>query len=140
MITIKQLPLDGPPQQEVQINTIFGIGSSHSERLWSNSELGTELPVLSARLRGSDSSKPNRRQHYPQLKRSTCSNHHAVNAEHSLKGLAATGIGAIDCGRHVMKRPQAVGDLLSGIALPHSDISLKGISYKSIYHVMHVFC
>ena len=26
----------------------------------------------------------------------------------------------------------------SGIALPHSDISLKGISYKSIYHVIYI--
>jgi hypothetical protein len=26
----------------------------------------------------------------------------------------------------------------SGLALPHSDISLKGTSYKSIYHVIYV--
>jgi len=27
----------------------------------------------------------------------------------------------------------------AGLALPHSDISLKGISYESIYHVIYVF-
>jgi hypothetical protein len=48
------------------------------------------------------------------LQLSTCSNHNAVNAERSMKGLAATGIGAVDCARHDMKRPIAVGDLLKG--------------------------
>jgi hypothetical protein len=43
-----------------------------------------------------------------------CSNHNAVNAECSAKGLATTGLGAVDCGRHNMKHPQAVGDLLMG--------------------------
>ncbi|KAF5384117.1 hypothetical protein D9615_003278 [Tricholomella constricta] len=42
---------------------------------------------------------------------STCSNHKAVDAERSAKGLAATGIGTIDCARHDVKRPQSVGDL-----------------------------
>jgi hypothetical protein len=31
-----------------------------------------------------------------------------------MKGLAATGIGAVDCARHDMKQPLAVGDLLIG--------------------------
>jgi len=31
-----------------------------------------------------------------------------------MKGLAATGIGAVDCTRHDMKHPIAVGDLLKG--------------------------
>ncbi|KAF5375506.1 hypothetical protein D9615_009182 [Tricholomella constricta] len=42
---------------------------------------------------------------------STCSNHKAVDAEHSTKGLAATGVGTIDCAHHDVKRPKSVGDL-----------------------------
>lgn len=45
---------------------------------------------------------------------STCSNHNAVNAERSMKGLAATGVGTVDCARHDIKRPNAVGDLQKG--------------------------
>ncbi|KAF8883132.1 hypothetical protein BD779DRAFT_1444238, partial [Infundibulicybe gibba] len=45
---------------------------------------------------------------------STCSNHSAVNASRSAKGLAATGVGTIDCARHDMKRPSSVGDLQEG--------------------------
>ncbi|KAF9463292.1 hypothetical protein BDZ94DRAFT_1321830 [Collybia nuda] len=42
---------------------------------------------------------------------STCSNHKAVDAERSTKGLAATGVGTIDCARHDVKQPISVGDL-----------------------------
>ncbi|KAF9462252.1 hypothetical protein BDZ94DRAFT_1322782 [Collybia nuda] len=42
---------------------------------------------------------------------STCSNHKAVDAERSNKGLAATGVGTVDCARHDVKRPRSVGDL-----------------------------
>ncbi|KAF8871631.1 hypothetical protein BD779DRAFT_1453711, partial [Infundibulicybe gibba] len=45
---------------------------------------------------------------------STCSNHNAVNAERSTRGLAATGVGTIDCARHDMKLPKSVGDLQKG--------------------------
>ena len=31
-----------------------------------------------------------------------------------MQGLAATGVGVVDCARHDMKRPLAVGDLLKG--------------------------
>jgi Kyakuja-Dileera-Zisupton transposase len=31
-----------------------------------------------------------------------------------MKGLAATGVGAVDCARHDMKHLLAVGDLLKG--------------------------
>ncbi|KAF8873430.1 hypothetical protein BD779DRAFT_1613676 [Infundibulicybe gibba] len=44
----------------------------------------------------------------------TCSNHSAVNASRLAKGLAATGVGTIDCARHDMKRPSSVGDLQEG--------------------------
>jgi len=48
------------------------------------------------------------------LQRSTCSNHNAVNAERSMKGLAATGVGAVDCARHDVKHPVSVTDLHRG--------------------------
>ncbi|KAG1853790.1 hypothetical protein C8R48DRAFT_610437 [Suillus tomentosus] len=48
--------------------------------------------------------------------KSTCSSHNAVNmAETKLsQGLAATGVGTVDCARHNMKRPNGVGDLQKG--------------------------
>jgi hypothetical protein len=47
---------------------------------------------------------------------STCNAHNAINkAENrNVHGLAATGIGGIDCTRHDMKRSCAVGDLQKG--------------------------
>ncbi|KAF8877970.1 hypothetical protein BD779DRAFT_1677037 [Infundibulicybe gibba] len=45
---------------------------------------------------------------------STCSNHAAVNADRSGKGLAASGVGTVDCARHDGKRPTSVGDLQRG--------------------------
>ncbi|KAG2112875.1 hypothetical protein DEU56DRAFT_874348 [Suillus clintonianus] len=48
--------------------------------------------------------------------KSTCSSHNAVNSADtkSSHGLAATGLGTIDCARHNMKLLTAVGDLQKG--------------------------
>ncbi|KAG2358779.1 hypothetical protein BDR07DRAFT_1452576 [Suillus spraguei] len=48
--------------------------------------------------------------------KSTCSNHNAVNMAEtkSSQGLAATGVGTVDCARHNIKRPNGVGDLQKG--------------------------
>ncbi|KAG1779216.1 hypothetical protein EV702DRAFT_1216574 [Suillus placidus] len=48
--------------------------------------------------------------------KSTCSSHSAVNMADtkSSRGLAVTGLGTVDCARHNMKRPNAVGDLQKG--------------------------
>ncbi|KAG2356874.1 hypothetical protein BDR07DRAFT_1453293 [Suillus spraguei] len=48
--------------------------------------------------------------------KSTCSNHNAVNMAEtkSSQGLAAMGVGTVDCARHNMKRPNGVGDLQKG--------------------------
>ncbi|KAG2107820.1 hypothetical protein DEU56DRAFT_920537 [Suillus clintonianus] len=48
--------------------------------------------------------------------RSTCVSHNAVNMADtkSSRGLAATGVGTIDCARHDMKLPNGVGDLQKG--------------------------
>ncbi|KAG1856534.1 hypothetical protein C8R48DRAFT_608216, partial [Suillus tomentosus] len=48
--------------------------------------------------------------------RSTCVSHNAVNMADtkSSRGLAATGIGTVDCARHEFKLPNGVGDLQKG--------------------------
>ncbi|KAG2338216.1 hypothetical protein BDR05DRAFT_1004450 [Suillus weaverae] len=48
--------------------------------------------------------------------KSTCVSHNAINHADtkSLKGLAATGVGTVDCARHDMKLPNGVGDLQQG--------------------------
>jgi hypothetical protein len=50
------------------------------------------------------------------IKPSTCSSHNAVNNANiaSHHGLSATGVGAVDCARHDIKRPCSVGDLQKG--------------------------
>ncbi|KAG1846721.1 hypothetical protein C8R48DRAFT_750579 [Suillus tomentosus] len=51
----------------------------------------------------------------PQEK-STCVSHNAVNMADTKtsRGLAATGVGTVDCARHDMKLPNGVGDLQKG--------------------------
>ncbi|KAJ7022257.1 hypothetical protein C8F04DRAFT_1272805 [Mycena alexandri] len=47
--------------------------------------------------------------------RSTCVAHDAVDKpDREARGTASSGIGAVDCARHNMKRPNAVGDLQFG--------------------------
>nr|KAG2139966.1 hypothetical protein BD769DRAFT_1626338 [Suillus cothurnatus] len=48
--------------------------------------------------------------------RSTCMSHNAMNMADMkiLKGLAATGVGTVDCARHDMKLANGVGDLQKG--------------------------
>ncbi|KAK0443017.1 uncharacterized protein EV420DRAFT_1649434 [Desarmillaria tabescens] len=52
----------------------------------------------------------------PEEEKSTCNNHDTVKLanSHGGKGAVATGVGAIVCGRHDMKRPLSVGDLQKG--------------------------
>jgi Kyakuja-Dileera-Zisupton transposase len=47
---------------------------------------------------------------------STCNNHDALKSASMRggKGTAASGVGAVDCIRHDMKRPMSVGDLQTG--------------------------
>ncbi|KAH7906698.1 hypothetical protein BJ138DRAFT_1219360 [Hygrophoropsis aurantiaca] len=73
---------------------------------------------------------------------STCSGHSAVNDADtkSSRGLAATGVGTVDCARHNMKLPNGVGDLQKGekyvnmdymvfSALRNSSVDVFNISY-----------
>lgn len=52
----------------------------------------------------------------PEEEKSTCNNHDAVKLANSRggHGAAATGVGAVVCGRHDMKCPMSVGDLQKG--------------------------
>ncbi|KAG1760085.1 hypothetical protein EV702DRAFT_1208029 [Suillus placidus] len=67
----------------------------------------------------------------PQQK-STCSSHNAVNMADTKvsHGLAATGVGTVDCARHNMKLPNGVGDLQKGERYMNMDFlffsSLRG--------------
>ncbi|KAH7918389.1 hypothetical protein BV22DRAFT_1024674 [Leucogyrophana mollusca] len=88
--------------------------------------------------------------------KSTCSSHSAVDMADtkSSRGLAATGVGTIDCARHNMKLPAGVGDLQKGekyvnmdylffSALKHSSVTVLNVSYdiacqwhKKLWHRM----
>ncbi|KZP10423.1 hypothetical protein FIBSPDRAFT_758379 [Athelia psychrophila] len=48
--------------------------------------------------------------------RSTCVKHHTVNDANTgrFSNLASSGIGTVDCARHMFKRPNSVGDLQKG--------------------------
>ncbi|KAG2139540.1 hypothetical protein BD769DRAFT_1350679 [Suillus cothurnatus] len=74
--------------------------------------------------------------------KSTCSSHNAVNMADmkTSRGLAATGLGTIDCARHNLKRPNAVGDLQKGekyvnmdylffSTLRHTSLQTLNVSY-----------
>ncbi|KAG1767651.1 hypothetical protein EDD22DRAFT_978118 [Suillus occidentalis] len=91
--------------------------------------------------------------------KSMCSSHNAVNMANmkTNRGLAATGLGTIDCTRHNMKHPNAVGDLQKGeryinmdylffSTLRHSILNTLNVSYdiacqwhKHLWHHMSAF-
>ncbi|KAG1796861.1 hypothetical protein EV424DRAFT_1475159 [Suillus variegatus] len=83
--------------------------------------------------------------------KSTCSSHNAVNMvdTKSNRGLAATGLGTVDCACHNMKRPNAVGDLQKGeryvnmdylffSTLCHTVIDTLNVSYNIACHTFPV--
>ncbi|KAG1731320.1 uncharacterized protein EDB91DRAFT_1238951 [Suillus paluster] len=91
--------------------------------------------------------------------KSTCSSHNAVNMvdTKSSHGLAATGLGTIDCAHHNMKLPTTVRDLQKGekyvnmdylffSTLRHTSVDILNISYdivcqwkKNLWHCMTSF-
>ncbi|KAG1842059.1 hypothetical protein F4604DRAFT_1884809 [Suillus subluteus] len=91
--------------------------------------------------------------------KSTCSSHNAVNMANtkSNRRLATTGLGTVDCARHNMKLPNAVGDLQKGercinmdylffSALRHTVLDTLNVSYdiacqwhKKLWHRMSAF-
>ncbi|KAH7909550.1 hypothetical protein BJ138DRAFT_1197507 [Hygrophoropsis aurantiaca] len=83
--------------------------------------------------------------HIPQEK-STCSSHKAVDLADtkSSRGLAATGVGAVDCARHNMKLPSGVGDLQKGERYANMDYvvfsALAGYTGKSLFISYDIAC
>ncbi|KAG1893780.1 uncharacterized protein F5891DRAFT_1131166 [Suillus fuscotomentosus] len=91
--------------------------------------------------------------------KSTCSSHNAVNMADTKSncGLTATGLGTVNCARHNMKWPNAVGDLQKGeryvnmdylffSTLRHTVIDTLNVSYdiacqwhKKLWHRMSTF-
>ncbi|KAG1844729.1 hypothetical protein C8R48DRAFT_617802 [Suillus tomentosus] len=72
--------------------------------------------------------------------KSSCSNHNAVNmAETKLsQGLAATGVGTVDCARHNFKRPNGVGDLQKGEKYINMDYLFFSTLHNNCLDVLNV--
>ncbi|KAH7906396.1 hypothetical protein BJ138DRAFT_1016290, partial [Hygrophoropsis aurantiaca] len=83
--------------------------------------------------------------HIPQEK-SSCSSYKAVDLADtkSARGLAATGVGAVDCARHNLKLPNGVGDLQKGERYANMDYlvfsALAGFTGKSLYISYDIAC
>ncbi|KAG6825919.1 hypothetical protein H0H92_001861 [Tricholoma furcatifolium] len=78
--------------------------------------------------------------------KSTCSRHDAVNLSNTKPGVshAATGVGTIECARHNLKRPSAVGDLQFGERYINMDYlfyaSLFRLKLRSIFVSYDIAC
>ncbi|KAJ7096928.1 hypothetical protein C8R44DRAFT_544615, partial [Mycena epipterygia] len=77
--------------------------------------------------------------------RSTCVAHDAVDKpDREARGTAASGIGAVDCARHNMKRPNAVGDLQLGEKYINMDymffLSIAGTELARFYVSYDIAC
>ncbi|KAG2094414.1 uncharacterized protein F5147DRAFT_657174 [Suillus discolor] len=66
--------------------------------------------------------------------KSMCSSHNAVNMADtkSNRGLATTGLGTVDCARHNMKLPNAVGDLQKG----ERYINMDYLFFSALHHTV----
>ncbi|KAG1809744.1 hypothetical protein EV424DRAFT_1473851 [Suillus variegatus] len=75
--------------------------------------------------------------------KSSCASHNAVNLADSknVRGLAATGIGAVVCARHNFKRPSAVGDLQKGEKYVNMDyLFFSTLMHSSDLVVFNLHC
>ncbi|KAJ7780820.1 hypothetical protein DFH07DRAFT_950044 [Mycena maculata] len=77
--------------------------------------------------------------------RSHCVSHDAVDKpDREARGTASSGIGAVDCARHNMKRPQAVGDLQLGERYINMDYmffsSIAGTELQRFYVSYDIAC
>ncbi|KAF9471168.1 hypothetical protein BDN70DRAFT_939144 [Pholiota conissans] len=63
--------------------------------------------------------------------KSTCNKHDAIKSAsiRGGRGTAASGLGTIECSRHDMKRPIAVGDLQKGECLSNNSLERLVVSY-----------
>ncbi|KAJ7215151.1 hypothetical protein C8J57DRAFT_1440578 [Mycena rebaudengoi] len=77
--------------------------------------------------------------------RSRCVAHDAVDRpDKEARGTASSGIGAVDCARHNMKRPNAVGDLQVGERYINMDYmflaGIKGTELQNFYVSYDIAC
>ncbi|KAJ7127920.1 hypothetical protein C8R44DRAFT_616252 [Mycena epipterygia] len=77
--------------------------------------------------------------------RSTCVAHDAVDKpDRESRGMASSGIATVDCARHNMKRPNAVGDLQLGERYINMDyiffMSLAGSEVSELYVSYDIAC
>ncbi|KAJ7738197.1 hypothetical protein B0H16DRAFT_1730090 [Mycena metata] len=76
--------------------------------------------------------------------RSTCVAHNAVDKpDHESRGTASSGIVTVDCARHNMKRPNAVGDLQLGERYINMDcifMGLAGSEISELYVSYYIAC
>ncbi|KAJ7439025.1 hypothetical protein B0H11DRAFT_2254147 [Mycena galericulata] len=77
--------------------------------------------------------------------RSTCVAHDAVDKpDREARGTASSGIGAVDCARHNMKRPNVVGDLQFGERYLNMDymffVSITGTDLMRLYVSYDIAC
>ncbi|KAJ7280892.1 hypothetical protein C8J57DRAFT_1057508 [Mycena rebaudengoi] len=85
-------------------------------------------------------------QHWDQMQeRSHCVAHDAVDKpDKDARGTVSSGIGAVDCARHNMRRPQAVGDLQLGERYINMDYiflrSVKGTELVRLYVSYDIAC
>ncbi|KAJ7938922.1 hypothetical protein B0H13DRAFT_1851094 [Mycena leptocephala] len=80
-----------------------------------------------------------------ETQRSTCVAHDAVDKpDRESLGTASSGIGTVDCTRHNMKRPNAVGDLQKGERYLNMDymffMSLAGSPLQRLYISYDIVC
>ncbi|KAF7974583.1 hypothetical protein HWV62_11966, partial [Athelia sp. TMB] len=70
---------------------------------------------------------------------SDCVNHDALKSANKYEaGLAATGAGTVDCARHNMKRPHAVGDLQAGERQANMDYLFLTSLLGSLLLIMNI--
>ncbi|KAG2105070.1 uncharacterized protein F5147DRAFT_746489 [Suillus discolor] len=78
--------------------------------------------------------------------KSTCSSHNAVNMADTKQsqGLAATGVGTVDCARHNFKQPNGVGDLQKGEKYINMDYlffsTLRGMQLEMLNVSYNIAC
>ncbi|KAG2341246.1 hypothetical protein BDR05DRAFT_977033 [Suillus weaverae] len=72
--------------------------------------------------------------------KSTCASHNAVNMTEtkSSQGLAATGLGTIDCAHHNIKLPNGVGDLQKGERYINMDFLFFSVLHHHSLEVLNV--
>ncbi|KAF7303362.1 CxC2 domain-containing protein [Mycena indigotica] len=119
----KNLPADGswkngPPHERFRYSLFLAIDANFKMKRKQVSSEGVDPGLNQGSAFFSDVSTymDHVRKHWGlEQEKSTCVSHDAVNEpDRESRGTASSGIGTVDCARHNMKRPNAVGDLQKG--------------------------